>query len=245
MMHHRTRLLLVIWFVPGQRVTSVQALIGAVSGVQIACPDDDPCVGCSSTFNEWQCITIPAGAHNPPLSVEEKMVEAGIKGLKHIRKMRYGVNIHKSAATYPCGNSSALCSDENKLFGASRGLTQVMHESCMFGWRAAYKPDEPKGKVLMYGYGWYNKSLPPWRTPGQNPVMGFYDHSTDYIFGIDFQESLCNYTISLPNGTLLAHATTKQKSFTAGPSYFFNFFFGGSATATVPTTISFSKLDIS
>eukprot|EP00656_Telonema_subtile_P006519 TRINITY_DN13016_c0_g1_i1.p1 TRINITY_DN13016_c0_g1~~TRINITY_DN13016_c0_g1_i1.p1 ORF type:complete len:231 (+),score=23.37 TRINITY_DN13016_c0_g1_i1:202-894(+) len=203
------------------------------------CPSSDPCVGCNSS-RSYMCVSIPAHHHDPALLDQAALVKAGYKGLGRVNSLRYSVVFHPSTLTYPCGS---WCSNENKLFGFSRGTTPVMSQSCMFGWRKSYQPGEPQGTVKVWGYGWFNSSMKPWEHPLQNPDMGFFNTSTEYVFELVSNPLNCTYTIREPSSwQVVASASTPQLPPRKGPSYYFNLYFGGEETTTQPVTVSYSKI---
>ena len=139
---------------------------------------------------------------------------------------------------YPC---STWCSNQNKLFGISRGLTSTTTRSCMITWRKTIN-DEPVNQLSISGYGWYNRTDKPWETPGQNPFLIFAEAQKEYIFSIIGNDTSCYYSV-LDGDTLelLAEGTTPEEEPLPGPNYKFVLYFGGEENATQPTTVSYSS----
>lgn len=206
----------------------------------IACPGSSPCGEqvCSSN-RSWACVTVPSGNHDPTLKDQITLAEHGFKGLKHIRSLRYRVVFHSNTLEYPC---SSWCSNENKLFGFSRGFVEVMWQSCMLSWRKTLPgTKEPQNRIVLWGYGWKNSTYKPWEHAEQNPLLGYLDINTEYEISLESFQDHCLYALADGNGTLLRNATTPQEPYANnGPSYFFSLYFGGTETTTQPVTVSYS-----
>jgi hypothetical protein len=210
------------------------------------CPEDSPCTSCSPKCGKenpsegWACVTVPGGNHAPGFDEEIQLVEHGFKGLKDINSLAYRVVFHNNTLTYPC-QYPGWCSNENKLFGFSRGFVEVMWQSCMFSWRATRGPKEPSNKIMLWGYGWKNSTYKPWQHPEQNPFMGFIDVDTPYLISLQGLKDRCTYELADGAGKIIKTATTPQEAQAPGPSYFFSLYFGGTETTTQPVTVSYSR----
>jgi hypothetical protein len=213
-------------------------LLSFCSADILKCPPSSPCQSCCSNAS-WACVTVPAGDHDPSLEDQAILFEHGFKGLKHVTSLAYRVVFHANTLSYPC---ATWCSNENKLFGFSRGFVEVMWESCMFSWRKTMGNDEPADKIKLWGYGWKNSTYPPWEHPAQNPLMGYLDIAVPYVISLSSYANHCQYVLQDQHGRLLANATTPQEPYrNGGPSYFFSLYFGGTEVTTQPVTVSYTK----
>lgn len=131
-----------------------------------SCPESDSCTACNPSC-PYICVTIPPGNHDPDLTDSVQLYQHHYKGFTEATTLQYRIVFHNSTLSYGC---DTWCSNVNKLFGFSRGMVQVMDKSCIFGWRKGLQANDT-GKIAIFGYGWYNASMPPWETPGQMPYM--------------------------------------------------------------------------
>jgi hypothetical protein len=96
-----------------------------VKGSIYNCPSNDPCKACNLNCN-YVCVTIPAGSHYASLEDQAELVEEGYKGFTYDNQLSYRVVFHKSCLTYICVGEQGCESDQNKLFGITRGTVPVM-----------------------------------------------------------------------------------------------------------------------
>jgi len=220
----------------------VVAILAAASFASISsCPADSPCTGCVAGRN-YACITIPTGNHDPTLADEARLVQEGYTGFTANDTLSYRVVFHENAANYSCGT---WCTNVNKLFGVTRGMVQVMDQSCIFGWGKGLN-SSTEGKILTWAYGWKNESLPPWKTPGQMPEMSVLEVQHEYLFSMAKFNFSCVYSI-YDGATLelLSQASTPQQPDVTGPyGYHFTLFFGGTEASLDPVTVSYSPVAV-
>mmetsp|Transcript_18229 Transcript_18229/g.45588 ORF Transcript_18229/g.45588 Transcript_18229/m.45588 type:complete len:151 (-) Transcript_18229:600-1052(-) len=136
-----------------------------------------------------------------------------------------------------------FASNQNKLFGFSRGIVPVMDKSCMFSWRPSMPwIGEPEGKIKVYAYGWKNSSIEPWEHPAQNPPMGYFDAGEEYIFTVERYDTMCEYRVlDGKSETLINKETTPQEEGGLDSGVKFALYFGGEVPATAPVQVKYSK----
>jgi hypothetical protein len=130
-----------------------------------------------------------------------------------------------------------ISSDENKLFGSTRGMYPVMDRSCMFSWRQ----NAQKNTVTVFGYGWRDPQSKPWITPGQNPYMADVVPYQPYLMQLTKWDQSCNYLIWDSQMNLIANASTVHLQGGTSSGVKFLSFFGGQSPATQSIEIIFQR----
>lgn len=234
-------------------ITPLSILFISITLGLVHCQSDDT----------WTTMTVNQGDYRPQDYI--KLVEMGFEGPDFSSSISYLIRFENNTLNYPIYFNRSVCvkklcsdpycpciehkyehefigSNQNKLFGISRGFVPIMDKSCMFSWTAFPQNSRPGKFINIWGYGWKNKHLPPWKTPGQNPFLLKIQTNKPYLFSITKNPTNCSYIVSNPSsGQILASAFTQQEPDGISEGFKFALYFGGDAPATAPISVSYKK----